>query len=68
MNEQIAATRSVIVERLMPRSPEKIWRALTQAPLIEQWLIRNDFEARLGAQFMFRAKLMGDWDARSAAR
>jgi uncharacterized protein YndB with AHSA1/START domain len=62
MNEQITATRSIIVERLMPHPPEKIWRALTQAHLIEQWLMKNDFEPRLGARFTFQAKPMGDWN------
>jgi uncharacterized protein YndB with AHSA1/START domain len=62
MNEQLAAARSIIVERLMPRPPQKIWRALTQAHLIEQWLMQNDFEPRLGAEFIFQAKPMGDWD------
>jgi uncharacterized protein YndB with AHSA1/START domain len=62
MNEQLAAARSIVVERLMPHPPEKIWRALTQAHLIEQWLMRNDFEPRLGARFTFQAKPMGDWN------
>ncbi|MGB7974288.1 MAG: SRPBCC domain-containing protein [Roseiarcus sp.] len=62
MNEQIAAMRSIVVERVMPHPPDKIWRALTEAHLIEQWLMTNDFEPRLGAEFMFRAKPMGDWD------
>ena len=35
----MAATRSLVVERQMPHPPEKIWRALTQAPLIEEWLM-----------------------------
>ena len=52
----------------MPHPPEKIWRALTQAHLIEQWLMKNDFEPRLGAEFTFRAKPMGDWDGTSVAR
>jgi uncharacterized protein YndB with AHSA1/START domain len=47
---------------VMSHPPEKIWRALTQPHLIEQWLMKNDFEPRLGAQFTFRAKPMGDWD------
>jgi uncharacterized protein YndB with AHSA1/START domain len=46
----------------IPHPPEKIWRALTQAHLIEQWLMKNDFEPRLGAQFTFRAKPMRDWN------
>ena len=62
MNEQLAAARSIVVERLMPHPPEKIWRALTQAHLIEQWLMKNDFEPRLGAPFTFQAKPMGDWN------
>jgi len=62
MNEQLAAQRTIVAERLMPHPPEKIWRALTQAHLIEQWLMKNDFEPRLGAEFTFRAKPMGDWD------
>ena len=44
MNEQATASRSIIVERVIPHPPEKIWRALTQAHLIEQWLMKNDFE------------------------
>ena len=48
MSEQVAAMRSIVVERVMPHSPEKISRALTEAHLIEQWLMKNDFEPRLG--------------------
>jgi len=62
MTEQLAAARSIVVERFMPHPLEKIWRALTEAHLIEQWLMRNNFEPRLGAEFMFQAKPMGDWD------
>ncbi|HEY6732591.1 MAG TPA: SRPBCC domain-containing protein, partial [Roseiarcus sp.] len=42
----------------MPHPPEKVWRALTEAHLIEQWLMTNDFEPRLGALFTLRAKPM----------
>jgi uncharacterized protein YndB with AHSA1/START domain len=62
MNEQIVAPRSIVVERLIPHPPQKIWRALTQAHLIEQWLMKNDFEPRPGARFTFQAKPMGDWN------
>ena len=37
-------TLSVVVEREMPHPPEKIWRALTQPHLIEEWLMKNDFK------------------------
>jgi uncharacterized protein YndB with AHSA1/START domain len=36
MSETSSETLSVVVEREMPFPPEKIWRALTQSPLIEE--------------------------------
>jgi uncharacterized protein YndB with AHSA1/START domain len=54
-----AATRTVVMEREVPHAPEKIWRALTQSPLIEEWLMKNDFQAVVGHRFSFRA----DWGA-----
>lgn len=50
-------TRSVVVEREMPHPPEKLWRALTQPYLIEEWLMKNDFQATVGHRFNLR----GDW-------
>jgi uncharacterized protein YndB with AHSA1/START domain len=50
-------TLSVIVEREMPHPPEKIWRALTQPQLIEEWLMKNDFKPVVDHRFNFRA----DW-------
>jgi uncharacterized protein YndB with AHSA1/START domain len=50
-------TLSVIVERDMPFPPEKIWRALTQPHLIEEWLMKNDFKPAVGHRFNLR----GDW-------
>ena len=50
-------TRSVIVEREIPHPPEKIWRALTQPHLIEEWLMKNDFKPVVGHSFNLR----GDW-------
>jgi uncharacterized protein YndB with AHSA1/START domain len=54
MNEASAETRSVIVEREMPHPPEKIWRALTQPHLIEEWLMKNDFQPIVGHHFNLR--------------
>jgi uncharacterized protein YndB with AHSA1/START domain len=48
-------TRSVVVERQIPHPPEKIWRALTQPHLIEEWLMKNDFKPDVGHRFNFRA-------------
>jgi len=50
-------TRSVVVEREIPFPPEKIWRALTQPQLIDEWLMKSDFKPVVGHRFDFRA----DW-------
>jgi uncharacterized protein YndB with AHSA1/START domain len=51
MSEPAAEIRSVTVEREVPFPPEKIWRALTQSHLIEEWLMKNDFAATVGHRF-----------------
>jgi uncharacterized protein YndB with AHSA1/START domain len=51
MNETSSETRSVVVEREMPYPPEKLWRALTE------WLMKNDFKPVTGHRFNLR----GDW-------
>ncbi len=50
-------TLSVIIEREIPFPPEKVWRALTQPQLIEEWLMKNDFKPAVGHRFSLR----GDW-------
>jgi uncharacterized protein YndB with AHSA1/START domain len=52
-----AETRSVVVEREVGFPPETVWRALTQPPLIEAWLMQTDFRPVVGHPFEFRA----DW-------
>ena len=57
MNDTATETRSVAVEREIPFPPEKIWRALTQPHLIEEWLMKNDFKPEVGHSFNLR----GEW-------
>ena len=57
-----AATNSVVIERELPHSPEKIWRALTQGPLIKEWLMDNDFQPVVGHKFNFRSTPMPQWN------
>ena len=54
--------RAIVVERVMPHPPEKIWRVLTESGLIVRWLMPNDFIARVGHRFTFRTTPMGNWD------
>jgi uncharacterized protein YndB with AHSA1/START domain len=57
MTETATETRSVVVEREIPFPPEKLWRALTQPHLIEEWLMKNDFAPVVGHRFHLR----GEW-------
>src|ERR1700753_4285399 len=57
MTATATETRAVTVEREIPYAPEKIWRALTQPHLIEEWLMKTDFEPVADRKF----KLTGDW-------
>ena len=57
MNTVAAETLSVVVERDMPHPPEKVWRALTQPHLIDEWLMKTDFKPAIGHHFT----LCADW-------
>ena len=48
-------SRTVVVERELAHPPEKVWRALTQRPLIEDWLMQNDFAPAVGHTFTLHA-------------
>ena len=54
--------RSIVIEKDMPHPPEKIWRALTQSALLEEWLMKNDFEPVVGRKFNFRSTPMPQWN------
>jgi uncharacterized protein YndB with AHSA1/START domain len=57
MTTTATETRSVVVEREISHPPEKLWRALTQPHLIEEWLMKNDFSPVVGHRF----NLTGEW-------
>jgi len=59
MTDTSTQTLSVVVERELPHPPDKVWRALTQPQLLEEWLMKSDFKPVVGHRFRFRA----DWGA-----
>ena len=59
MTDTSTETLSVVVERELPHLPDKVWRALTQPQLLEEWLMTSDFKPVVGHRFRFRA----DWGA-----
>ncbi len=66
MNTAAEETRTVVVERRVPHSPEKVWRALTQGPLLEEWLMANNFQPVVGHRFNFRMQAMPGWNGVTA--
>jgi uncharacterized protein YndB with AHSA1/START domain len=60
------ASRSIVIEREMPHAPEKVWRALTQGPLMEEWLMANDFQPVVGHKFHFHTAPMPHWNGITA--
>ena len=62
MSDSGETTRSVVVERTFAHPPEKLWRALTESPLVAQWLMNNDFEPVVGRKFQFRADPVPNWN------
>ncbi|ARM12709.1 MULTISPECIES: SRPBCC family protein [Rhizobium] len=59
MTDTSTETRSVVIEREMPFPSEKIWRALTQPHLLQEWLMKGDFKPAIDHRFSFSA----DWGA-----
>lgn len=55
-------TRTLVIEKELPHPPEKVWRALTQGPLIKEWLMDNDFQPVVGHRFNFRSKPAPNWN------
>jgi uncharacterized protein YndB with AHSA1/START domain len=62
MSEPQESNRTVVVERVFPHPPEKLWRALTETPLVAQWLMKNDFEPEVGRKFKFQSEPVPKWD------
>jgi uncharacterized protein YndB with AHSA1/START domain len=62
MSNTAEGTRTVVIERVFPQAPEKVWRALTENQLIAQWLMKNDFEPVVGRKFQLRADPVPNWN------
>ena len=62
MNAAAECPRSLVVERVFPHRQEKLWRALTNGSLLEQWMMPNDFAPVVGHKFQFRTDPKPNWD------
>lgn len=62
MNTPEASTRTLVIERKLSHPASKVWRALTQGALMEEWLMKNDFQPVVGHRFSFRAEPNPHWN------
>jgi uncharacterized protein YndB with AHSA1/START domain len=62
MTDTAALTRTLTIERELPHPQEKVWRALTEGQLIEEWLMKNDFRPVVGHRFQFRSTPVPNWN------
>ncbi len=47
-------TKSIKHTFFFPHPPEAIWEYLTKPELMEQWLMKNNFQSIIGVDFQFR--------------
>jgi uncharacterized protein YndB with AHSA1/START domain len=62
VSTQAESPRTLVVERVFAHPPEKVWRALTEGPLLEQWMMENNFEPVVGRKFHFKNQPKANWD------
>lgn len=56
-------THSIEVSEILPHRRSVVWRALTEADLIERWLMKPEgFKPSVGQRFTFTTKPAGAWD------
>jgi uncharacterized protein YndB with AHSA1/START domain len=52
---------SIVHEIVYPHPIWTVWRALTTAEALAQWLMPNDFVAQVGHRFTFRTEPQSGW-------
>ena len=55
--------QDIVVDEVLPHTPETIWKTLTTGALIARWLMESTgFEPAKGKRFTFKTKPAGEWD------
>lgn len=47
-------SHSILLDRVYPHPPERVWHALTNSAALAAWLMPNDFVPEVGHRFQFR--------------
>src|SRR5882757_445082 len=53
-NNYIQMKKTIKHQFFYPHPPEKVWDYLTKPELMEQWIMKNDFQSIVGLDFQFR--------------
>ena len=51
MKNEPSAPEDVVLEVDLPHPPDKVWRAMTEADLVGQWLEATDLRTEVGSRF-----------------
>lgn len=62
MTQQTDTARTLVMERDLAHPIEKVWRAMSEPALLEQWMMKNDFQPVVGHHFTFRGEPKPHWD------
>lgn len=54
--------RTIKLKTVLPYSPDKVWRALTDAKLLGSWFMENNIKPELNYYFTFRMAPQKGWD------
>lgn len=58
-----ASTREIVVDEVVPHSPEMVWKTLTTPELMGRWLMApTGFEPAAGNRFTYQTTPAGKWD------
>ncbi len=56
-------TQDIVVDEVLPHTPETIWKTLTNSELISRWImVPEGFEPLKGKHFTFQTTPAGAWD------
>jgi uncharacterized protein YndB with AHSA1/START domain len=55
-------TKTIKHQFFFPHPPETVWEYLTKSELMEQWLMKNDFQPIVGHDFQFRTNSKPNMD------
>lgn len=54
-------SKPIVLSRVYPYPPDRVWRALTDPAALSEWLMPTDFQPRIGHKFQFRAFPVPGW-------